>query len=381
MKIFKNSGLLIVGLLFFSCTEDKAILLDDVDDSIKNYQIPKVPVNTDYTVGAIYTRFVTNPLINLVETPSIGVFNEGTGSASTYSEHVKQAQTAGIDFFIFNLRCSVRSNATTYVQSANPEYTTDKTYIDNLQTAPNAGDMKFAFSYNFESFRLKKDFSPTFYIETLNLVNAFVNDFKLMIPYFNRPNYMKIKIDGKEKPVVYINNSHNLFSNDNPTLYQKLRKDMKDLGVELYLIGMQPEWTPPLRYNFRFVGCVDALTITNYANINRSFTERKDYFHKYIDLAWSYHKETLAKYNIEFVPTISPSYNAVNVNNYDITKDADWFKANCNIARRASGANKLVLIDSFNNWNLDTQIESATSYGDEYLKIVKSEFKVNKQLL
>jgi hypothetical protein len=379
MKIFKNSGLLIVGLLFFSCTEDKAILLDDVDDSIKNYQIPKVPVNTDYTVGAIYTRFVTNPLINLVETPSIGVFNEGTGSASTYSEHVKQAQTAGIDFFIFNLRCSVRSNATTYVQSANPEYTTDKTYIDNLQTAPNAGDMKFAFSYNFESFRLKKDFSPTFYIETLNLVNAFVNDFKLMIPYFNRPNYMKIKIDGKEKPVVYINNSHNLFSNDNPTLYQKLRKDMKDLGVELYLIGMQPEWTPPLRYNFRFVGCVDALTITNYANINRSFTERKDYFHKYIDLAWSYHKETLAKYNIEFVPTISPSYNAVNVNNYDITKDADWFKANCNIARRASGANKLVLIDSFNNWNLDTQIESATSYGDEYLKIVKSEFKVNQQ--
>ena len=379
MKIFKNSGLLIVGLLFFSCTEDKAILLDDVDDSIKNYQIPKVPVNTDYTVGAIYTRFVANPLINLVETPSIGVFNEGTGSASTYSEHVKQAQTAGIDFFIFNLRCSVRSNATTYVQSANPEYTTDKTYIDNLQTAPNAGDMKFAFSYNFESFRLKKDFSPTFYIETLNLVNAFVNDFKLMIPYFNRPNYMKIKIDGKEKPVVYINNSHNLFSNDNPTLYQKLRAEMKNLGVELYLIGMQAEWTPPLRYNFRFVGCVDALTITNYANINRSFTERKDYFHKYIDLAWSYHKETLAKYNIEFVPTISPSYNAVNVNNYDITKNADWFKANCNIARRASGANKLVLIDSFNNWNLDTQIESATSYGDEYLKIVKSEFKLNQQ--
>jgi hypothetical protein len=373
MKIFKNSGLLIVGLLFFSCTEDKAILLDDVDDSIKNYQIPKVPVNTDYTVGAIYTRFVTNPLINLVETPSIGVFNEGTGSASTYSEHVKQAQTAGIDFFIFNLRCSVRSNATTYVQSANPEYTTDKTYIDNLQTAPNAGDMKFAFSYNFESFRLKKDFSPKFYIETLNLVNPFINDFKLMIPYFNKPNYMKIN----GKPVVYINNSFNLFSVDNPALYQKLRAEMKNLGVELYLIGMQAEWTPPLRYDFRFVGCVDALTITNYANINRGFYDRFYFFHKYIDLAWSYHKETLAKYNIEFVPTISPSYNAVNVNNYDITKNADWFKANCNIARRASGANKLVIIDSFNNWNLDTQIESATSYGDDYLKIVKSEFKVN----
>ena len=379
MKIFKNSGLLIVGLLFFSCTEDKAILLDDVDDSIKNYQIPKVPVNTDYTVGAIYTRFVTNSSVNLVETPSIGVLNGGVNggvaNVPAYEKHVKQAQTAGIDFFIFNLRCSVRSNATTYVQSANTEYTSDKTYINALLTAPNAGDMKFALSYNFASFLLKKDFSPDFYIETLNLVNPFINDFKLMIPYFNKPNYMKIN----GKPVVYINNSFNLFSVDNPALYQKLRAEMKNLGVELYLIGMQAEWSPPLRYNFRFVGCVDALTITNYANINKSVTERKYYFHKYIDLAWSYHKETLAKYNIEFIPTISPSYNSLNVNNYDIPKNADWFKANCNIARRASGANKLVLIDSFNDWNLDTQIESATSYGDEYLKIVKSEFKLNQQ--
>jgi hypothetical protein len=105
-------------------------------------------------------------------------------------------------------------------------------------------------------------------------------------------------------------------------------------------------------------------------------------FHNFVDIAWSYHKETLAKYNIEFVPTISPSYNSAEPNpgvkpNYDIPKNADWFKANCNIARRSSGASKLVIIDSFNDWNFDTQIESATSYGDEYLKIVKSEFKVN----
>jgi hypothetical protein len=395
MKIFKNSALLMVGLLFFSCTEDKAILLDDVDDSIKNYQIPKAPVNTNYTVGAIYTRYVPNPSITLVDSPSFGVFNEGTGNASTYSEHVKQAQTAGIDFFIFNLRCSVRSNITDYVQSANPEYTTDKNYIDKLQTAPNAGDMKFAFSYNFESFRLRKDFFPTFYIEKLNLVNAFIKDFELMIPYFEKSNYMIINDKGVDKAVVYINNSHNLFSEDNRALYKKLRDDLrakmkmssnpKLQNLELYLIGMQPEWTPPLRYlgekeNNRFEGCVDALTITNYANINRGFTERRNYFHNYIDQAWSYHKETLAKYNVEFVPTISPSYNAVNDNNYDFPKKIfkeDWFKANCNIARRASGTNKLVIIDSFNNWNLDTQIESATSYGDMYLKILKSEFKVN----
>jgi hypothetical protein len=227
--------------------------------------------------------------------------------------------------------------------------------------------------------------SNTSKIETKGLVPTFLNDFELMLPYFQKANYMKIN----GKAVVYMNNSFNLFSNDNPALYQQLRTKMAALGVELYLIGMQLEWTPTLRFfgdgdtgkDNRFENCVDALTFTNYANIEFVFYDRLLFFHKYVDIAWSYHKETLAKKNIEFVPTISPSYNPkinnVSSTNYAITKNAGWFKANCNIARRASGSSKLVLIDSFNNWNFDTQIESATSYGDEYIKILRSEFKLN----
>ena len=367
MKIFKNIAFLVVGLLLFSCTEDKAIL---VDDTLLNYEIPKLPVNTDYNVGAIYTRFAKNVNVNLVETPSIGKFNDINDSnlPTVYEKHVIQAQTAGVDFFIFNLRSTFNQDS----------YDLDKKYIDNLQTAPNASEMKFAFSYNFSEMKL----SITDKIELVLLTPTFLKDFELMLPYFQKANYMKIN----GKAVVYINNSHNLFANDNPALYQQLRTQMRALGVELYLIGMQNEWTPTLRFDFRFVGCVDALTVTNYALINKSFYDRFYFFHKFIDLAWSgykdkdgveyNHKATLAKYNIEFVPTISPSYNAIAAANYDIPKNADWFKANCNIARRASGANKLVIIDSFNDWNLDTQIESATSYGDEYLKILRSEFKL-----
>ena len=360
MKIFKNNVLLILGLLFLSCTEDKAILPTD------NYTNIKVPVNTDYTVGAIYSRFVRKT--NLIETPLIGTYNGNSGDATAYAEHVKQAQTAGVDFFIFRFTASADLNTPSI----------DKSYIDNLQMASNAGDMKFAFSYNFANMSL----AITRKIDDVNAKvykDIFLSDFKSMVPYFKRANYMKI--DGKA--VVYLSASFNLFANNNPVFYEELRTQIRDLGVELYLIGVQPEWTPTLRYDFRFVGCVDALTITNYALINLNFYDRFYFFHKYIDLAWSYHKETLAKYNIEFIPTVSPSFNpkfnTPTSPNYVIAKNADWFKANCNIARRASGANKLVLIDSFNDWNLDTQIESATSYGDEYLKIVKSEFKLNQQ--
>jgi hypothetical protein len=359
MKIFKNNIILILGLLFLSCTEDKAILPKD------SYINIKVPVNTDYTVGAIYKKFVRKN--NLIETPFIGTYNGNSGDATAYADHVKQAKAAGVDFFIFPFTAS----------TALTTPSVDKLYIDNLQGAPNKNDMKFALSYNFANMFLTINRK----IDAVNgkaYKDIFLSDFKsLMVPYFKMDNYMKI--DGKA--VVYLSASFNLFANDNPAFYKELRDEIRALGVELYLIGVQPEWTPPLRYDFRFVGCVDALTITNYALINVSFYDRLFFFHKYIDLAWSYHKETLAKYNIEFVPTISPSFNpkfnTPASPNYVIAKNEDWFKANCNIARRTSGANKLVIIDSFNDWNLDTQIESATSYGDMYLKIVKSEFKVN----
>ena len=214
-------------------------------------------------------------------------------------------------------------------------------------------------------------------IESKGLVQRFIDDFKLMIPFFDQTNYMKV--DGKN--VVYLLNSHNLHSDDNATLYQEMRAELSDLGVELYLIGMQNEWTPTLRYDFRFVNGVDAVTHATYAAVNINLYDRIINFHKFMDIAWLYHKETFDKYNIEYIPTISPSINlkivngGSNLNVYD--KDESWFRANCNVARRAAGTNRIVLIDSFNDWNRGTQLESATSYGEQYLQILREEFKTN----
>ncbi|MEY3501554.1 MAG: hypothetical protein RL308_3227, partial [Bacteroidota bacterium] len=80
MKIFKKSALLVIVLLFLSCTEDKAIL---IEDNIYSQPIPIVPVTTNYTVGAIYTKFIRNPLT--IETPSIGIYDGDIGDPITYS--------------------------------------------------------------------------------------------------------------------------------------------------------------------------------------------------------------------------------------------------------------------------------------------------------
>jgi len=357
MKNIKKILLLIILIISFSCTEDNIT----VEDSFLNYDIPIVPVTSDYTVGAQYSRF--NRRNTVPEEPTIGVYNANVSDPAIYEEHVKQAQKAGIDFFIHQFRSANNQN----------QNNQDTAFINKLQAAPNAADVNFALSYNFGNMALNNNNR----IESKGLVQRFIDDFKLMIPFFDQTNYMKV--DGKN--VVYLLNSHNLHSDDNATLYQEMRAELSDLGVELYLIGMQNEWTPTLRYDFRFVNGVDAVTHTTYAAVNINLYDRIINFHKFMDIAWLYHKETFEKYNIEYIPTISPSINLKIVNSgsnihvYD--KDESWFRANCNVARRAAGTNRIILVDSFNDWNRGTQLESATSYGEQYLQILREEFKTN----
>jgi hypothetical protein len=52
------------------------------------------------------------------------------------------------------------------------------------------------------------------------------------------------------------------------------------------------------------------------------------------------------------------------------------FKQLCNVAKmNASPTTRLILIDSWNKWDEDTQLESSVSYGDLYLNIIKQQFK------
>lgn len=358
MKISRCIKFLSVGLLAFACTIDDAIV---VEDHFMDYEIEQIPVEMNYVVGAHYSKFEWRDAVP--EEPALGRYDAAKGDPTIYAQHIQQAQTAGIDYFLMGLRSSYEMDA----------FKADSVYLDTLQLASNASEMSFAISYNFGSM----DLADNKRIEDAGLVPTFLRDFEMMLPWFQKSNYMKIE----DKSVVYILNSHNLHSNDNVALYKQLRDQMSALGIELFIIGMQNEWTPPLRYDFRFLNCVDALTHTTYTNININWWDRYESFHKMIDQAWSYHQETLGEYGVEYVPTISPSNNPIinnpGTNNIVIDKNAEWFSGNCNVARKVTGSHNLVLLDSFNDWNRGTQIESATSYNDEFLQIVKKEFKVN----
>jgi hypothetical protein len=357
MKRIKIIIITLFGLVFFSCSNEES---PKIEDNFLYADVPIEPVNDNYSVGSFYKSFTWNS--NVKEVPVAGKYVSNTGDPVAYEKHIKQAVDGGIDYFIFGFRSA-------YVATEN---TADVNFINTLQTAPSASTQKFALSYSFSSLKL----SDTRRIETApSLVPVFLNDFKLMLPYFKAANYMKV--DGK--CVVYIKDAHNLYSNSNAELYKQLRTQMTALGVELFIIGNQQEWTPPLRWDFRFVNGVDAVTHNTYNIIDAASYDRFYYFAKFCDQAWGYSKTRLLDFKLEYVPTISPSYNRKIVTptdaNYVFPKNVAYFESICNVARRASGVHKLVLVESFNDWNLDSQLEASVSYGDTYLSILKKEFK------
>ncbi|WP_319589313.1 glycoside hydrolase family 99-like domain-containing protein [uncultured Draconibacterium sp.] len=358
MKIKNYIILLFIGLTAFSCVEDDGIF---VEDHFLNEEVPIVAVDADYVVGAHYSKFQWKSTVT--EEPTLGKYDGERGDPEIYAQHVSQAQTGGIDYFLLTLRSTVNV----------AEFQTDSTFIDTLQMASNAAEMKFALSYNFGSMGLQDSKR----IEDQGLVSTFLNDFKKMMPFFQMSNYMKV--DGR--CIVFMDGSQDLHSNDNKALYDQLRSQMSGLGVELFLIGYQNSWTPPLRYDFRFVDCVDAVTHDTYTTVSKYHNERTTFFQKMCWQAWKYHQETFAANGIEYIPTIAPSNNPLINNsgsqNWVVEKDATWFSDNCNVARNVAGAHKLILVDSFNDWNRGTQLESANTYGEEFLQILRREFKVN----
>lgn len=359
MKIYKYITILTIGLVAFACSSETDT--PTLEDHFMAQPIPQIPVEIDYTVGAFYNSFGWDS--DVPETPTAGNYESVLGDPVAYESHVDQAIKGGIDYFLFRLRSNVNTG----------QFTADKAFVDRLQTASNASSMNFAFSYNFGVMGLNNNNN----IESKGYVDDFINDFELMLPYMQQSNYMKI--DGKV--VVQITNGHNLFSEDNAILYDQLRTHMSGLGVDLYLIANQQSWTPPLRYDFRFVDGVDAVSHNTYIQINISWYDRYIQYHKMCEQAWGYSRDKFAEMGLDYVPTLSPSRNPFitnpNSKDFEFMKDPQWFSDMCNVGRVTTGSKKLIFIDSFNDWNFGSQLESATSYGEQYLDILRQEFKVN----
>lgn len=362
--------LMSVGLL--SCKKNDP----SVKDNFLNYQIPDVPVTSNYTVGAFYYTFTTLN-VNVTQIPTIGKYGytNGLPADGVMQQHIVDAGIAKIDYFIF----SVRSPS---LDTKN--YLIDSTTVNAFLTAPNSAGIKFALSYNLNTGLLGITNSGGttgngVTIETSAAkLTAFYNDFKRLAFFLGKANYQKVN----GKYLLIINNAQDLNSNDNVALYKQLRANLSALGFDLYIVGMQNRWSPPERYYYRFQNCADAMYEANMGDVAGD-NDRYWNFPQYTDQNWAYWKKTIETWNMEFVPCVMAGYNyqinnpTTNQLSVQRTADGSWYKTFTNVAKRNASKSRLIFVDSFNNFSVDSQIEPTQAYGNTYLDITRQAFKLN----
>lgn len=338
-------------------------------DNVLAYDIKEVPVTQDYVVGAFYTSAITfNAAVK--DTPLLGRYTMpgGVVNPAVMTGQIDEAAKGGVDYFVFSMRSASRD--------AN-NYKLDSTVVKSFVDA-NGDKMKFALAYNW----VVNTYGVT---QTAPLENdavkleQFIQDFLRLVPWLKNTHYLQVN----GKPVVYIKQAQDILSNDNPAVYTKLRSRLSAAGVSVYFIGMQNAWTPPARYDFRFQNCVDAVYHQSLSGTGLTSWDRFYLLPQAMDQNWKYSKDYFKSvYNLSFVPNISAGYDprVLNPNSLNVVYDrADGgvlYRKLCNVAKmNADEQTRLIMIDSFNDWVNDTQIEPSVRYGTLYMDITRSEFK------
>ncbi len=364
--------ILLMSVELLSCKKNDP----SVKDNFLNYQIPDVPVTSNYTVGAFYYSFTTLNA-NVAQIPTVGKYGytNGLPPDGVMQQHIADAGIAKIDYFIFSVRSPTLDNK---------NYLIDSTTVNAFLTAPNSAGVKFALSYNLNTGLLGITNSGGttgngVTIETSPAkLTAFYNDFKRLAFFLGKANYQKVN----GKYLLIINNAQDLNSNDNVALYKQLRANLSTLGFDLYIVGMQNRWSPPERYYYRFQNCTDAMYEANMGDVAGD-NDRYWNFPQYTDQNWAYWKKTIEAWNMEFVPCVMAGYNyqinnpTTNQLSVQRTADGSWYKTFTNVAKRNASKSRLIFVDSFNNFSVDSQIEPTQAYGNTYLDITRQAFKLN----
>jgi hypothetical protein len=375
-KYIYRYGCMILFLSTVLCSCKKAATPSAANNFL-NYTIPEVPVTQNYVVGAFYTNFGTLFPANSIQVPTVGKygFASGTPPAAVMQAQIDQAGVAKLDYLVFSLRSPTLDNG---------NFKTDSNTIVSFLAAPNAANMHFAVSYNLSTGTLGITNSGgttgngvTLETNAAKLL-GFYNDIKRLSYWMTKSNYQKVN----GKYMLIINNAQDLNSKDNVALYQQVRTNLSALGFDLYIVGMQQQWSPPQRYYYRFKNCVDAMYEANMGNVNND-TDRAFEFPTMCDQNFAYWKQMIESWNMEFIPCIQAAYNnQVNsptstVLSFVRTNDGSFYHTFTNIAKRNASKSRLIFVDSFNNYSFDTQIESTQAYGTTFLDLTRTAFKTN----
>jgi hypothetical protein len=403
---------ILLGILS-SCTADE---IPTIDDYYLNYQIREIPVNEDIPVGAylystngfvnndaVWNRITdpkdeSNGLVGPYLMPMLGRYSisPGNEAAASLQQIIDWAVDAKIDFLVAPAVTENSNNIyPNNMSSGSVGFLNFIAGNDTMYQRVDLKDVKYCILVDMNSFcagltnniLLENVPATSIVVDGVSysrtLEERLYSYFKRISDFFIDDSYYHIN----GKPMVILNSPERLYTSDSRRVYDAIRDTIKShTGKDIYIVARQSAWTPPARYHYFYLtGGVDAVTMQNMNNVGAGNYDRIYWLHQFINENFKYNREyNHTHYNVDFIPNASPSYNGyISNGSYNIphvNRSPDDFKKACNVAKMNLGKTPLVFIDSFNNWQYDSQIEPSdedygNGYGTTYLDIVREQFK------
>ena len=345
--IFCFSALLI---LLSSCNKTEDYLPTNF-----NYEIDPVEISENVDLGVYYYNYSEEDWEqNYTNTPILGEYD-------SYDQNVIQQQQtwageAGVDFFIFNW-------------NGNQE---DREMLNSFISERN--DIRVVINYNTSHLKVSNS-SPLNDEKLAMMLDEFID---LEANYFSQDFYYKTK----GKPVILFSpislSSSNSESIDFNMVIPTLRGVMNEIGIELYIIGeITSGWLPPQRYSDA-IQTLDAISLKDWSTSNY---DRSVFFPSYIDQNWQNWRDSTTMWGVDFTPVIFPGFDDKAMDSesslYNLGNDPKFYIDLCNVAKKNMSDSRIVLINSWNNFQLGNTLEPTEEYGTTYLEISKDEFEIN----
>jgi len=346
-KIFFS---ILIASTLVSCKKDNEYL-----PPAFNYEIPDVPVTVDVHTGAYYYNYTTTDWgRKYTGTPVLGQYS--ALNAATMTQHRSWADRAKLDFFIFNWNGASAGNPllTSFINGRTENVKMVINYNNAHLSATNASPLTGA------------------------KLTTMLNELKtLAAAHFDKDYYFRIG----DQPVILITplnlSTNSAASIDYTTVIPAVKQALSEVGFTPYIIGeITSGWLPPQRYA-PAIKAMNGVTLSNWATDNY---DRYNFFPSYSDINWQNWKDsTTAWGTVDFVPAVFPGYNDKQFSPtskiYDIDRTEKFYKDYCNVAKRNMSDRRIVLINSWNHFQLGTSLEPAAEYGEAFLDATRINFK------
>lgn len=324
-------------------------------------ELENITRNLKVTASALYYPAYTSGARTwegTIGTPLLGQYD--SSDEFVIDRHIDWASGYGIGTFFPNF--------------TGPDFPSTRIMRDVYLESPVADNMKFAFNYE-SHLRLKQvPYKTWWHIDVddpSNLVTI-KSDFNFLAKnFFDNPNYLHID----DRPVVAFDRTR-FFVGDLPSFWGELRKHMRSLGHDPYLIGDEVYWhydwtaSPTSDSTVQRIKSYDAIICYN------AYSPGEDYllagFENNVDQLFAEWSRVAWANGVGFIPSALPGIDLRQAPwggpFTPLERSVERFRKELDICLKHTDPNLKTFFIFFNEWNENSGVEPSVQDGFEYLQ-------------